>query len=137
MAAESDIDPPRHWRQTNPARPGDRLIYAAMSKWRAVIATGRFEINPHARVRMQERGIALEEVLLAAQNGRIIPASRTREGDDIYGGYLAGELMIIVGARAPHGVDFADLIPTVRTLFRTEPLDSAQPLIVPVKWLCR
>jgi hypothetical protein len=137
VTAESDTDPPRHWRETNPGRPGDRLIFAALTAWRPVILARRFEIHPHARVRMEERAITLGQVLATVRDGRIIPASMVRAGEEIRGGYLAGTLMVIVGALAPRGVAFGDLVPTVCTLYRTEQFDPAQPLTMPLRELAQ
>ena len=81
---------------------------------------------------MAERGITLQELLAAVRDGRIIPASMVREGVRISGGYLHGDLMVVVDARCLYGMDFRELVPTVRTVYRTSPLDSAQPLTMPL-----
>jgi hypothetical protein len=130
--AANDIDPPRRWRQTDISRPGDRLVFAALTAWRDIITAGRCEISTHAQARMAERGITLEELVAAVWDGRIIPASAVRESVRISGGYLHGNLMVVVDARCLYGTDFRDLVPTVRTLYRTEPLDPAQPLTMPL-----
>ncbi len=81
---------------------------------------------------MAERGITLQELLAAVRDGRIIPASMVREGVRISGGYLHGDLMVVVDARCLYGMDFRELVPTVRTVYRTSPLDCAQPLTMPL-----
>lgn len=81
---------------------------------------------------MAERGIALEELLAAVRDGRIVPASMVREGVRVCGGYLHGNLMVVVDARCLYGTDFRELVPTVRTVYRTRPLDCAQPLTLPL-----
>jgi hypothetical protein len=130
--ADSDIYAPRGWCETDPGRTGDRLIFAALRAWRPVILCGRFEIHPHARARMAERGITLDQALDAVRDGRIILPTRMYPGEAIRGGYLADSLVVIVGALAPRGVDFRDLVPTLLTVYRNQQLDPAQPLTVPL-----
>lgn len=137
MSAQPDAATRRHWRQSNPARPGDRLVYATLTCWRSTILAQRFEIHAHAEERMAERRIGLDQLLSTVRDGRIIPCSQLHVGDDIYGGFLAADLMVVVGAFCPHGVNFYDLVPTVRTLYRTAPLDLAQPLTMPLRELAR
>ncbi|HUN74377.1 MAG TPA: DUF4258 domain-containing protein [Steroidobacteraceae bacterium] len=137
MTAAPDNEPPRTrwWRVSNPGRPGDRLVFAALTAFRGAIAAQRFELHPHARERMVERCITREELLAAVRDGRIISHSEVRAREEVCGGYLAGELMVVVGALCPRGVDFRALTPTVKTLYRTEPLDPAQPLTMPIREL--
>lgn len=123
----------RHWRASNPGRPGDRLVFAALSAFRSTIAAGRFDVHPHARDRMAERHISSEQMLDTVRDGRIIPcATQWTSADHISGGYLAGDLMIIVTGCCPRGVAFRDIRPTVRTLYRTMPFDASQPLTMPL-----
>lgn len=122
--------PRRQWAWADPARASGRLVYSALSAWRAAILARRFEIHAHAQARMAERSITLEQLLATVRDGRICSLG-SRIGY-VCGGYLHGELMVIVETLWPRGSDFRDLIPTVSTLYEIDPIEPCRPLTAPI-----
>ncbi len=127
--------PRRHWAFADPASASGRLVYSALSAWRAAILARRFEIHPHAEQRMAERGISLGQLLATVRNGRICSLG-SRDGY-VCGGYLHGELMVVVETLWPRGSDFRHLIPTVSTVYEIDPIEPARPLTAPIGELAR
>lgn len=137
---DAQIDPPRRprWRMANPASPGDRLVFAALSAYRVAIREGRYTVQhelggfDHLERRMQERDLDLADVLGAVAAGRICTFALSRDRDWIGGGYLLGDIMVYVAAPAPHGMNFCDLVPNICSAWRIDPIDPPQPLTAPV-----
>jgi hypothetical protein len=129
MSVQIDT-PRRHWAFADPASTSGRLVYSALSAWRATILARRFEIHPHAEGRMAERRVTLQQLLATVRDGRICSLG-SRIGY-ICGGYLHGELMVIVETAWPRDSDFRDLIPTVSTLYEIDPIELARPLTAPL-----
>ena len=147
MRAKTDIDPPPRpkWRLSNPASVGDRLVFSALTCYRAAIREGRYTVQhevgshgvDHLERRMQERDIDLADVLHTVAVGRIcVFAPRSR--DWIGGGYLLDGVMVYVQAPAPRsGRDFADLVPSICSAWRVDPPEPCRPLTVSVGELAR
>ncbi len=100
MAAQIDARRWPQWRLSDPASPGDRLVFAALTAYRVAIREGRYtehhEIGgfDHLERRMQERDIDLADVLRAVAVGRICVFA-PRGCDWIGGGYLLADLMVV------------------------------------------
>ena len=79
---------------------------------------------------MAERSITLAQLQATVGDGRICSLG-SRDGY-VCGGYLHGELMVIVETLWPRGSDFRDLIPTVSTVYGIDPIEPYRPLTVPL-----
>jgi len=139
MAAQ--IDPPRRppWRLSDPARPGDRLVFSALSAYRLAIREGRYtrqhEIGgfDHLERRLAERALDLADVLGAVAAGRICTFALSRGRSWIGGGYLLADVMVYVAAPAPHGSSFSDLVPSICSAWRIDSITTpCRPLTAPV-----
>jgi hypothetical protein len=143
MSAQPDAAPRRpSWYLSDPAYPGDRLVFAALNAYRVAIREGRYTRHhelggfDHLERRMQERDIDLADVLRAVAVGRICTfAPRARHW--IGGGYLLADVMVYVQAPAPGGQDFSDLVPSICSAWRVDNPIEHRPLAVPLLELAR
>jgi hypothetical protein len=140
ISAVSDTPRRPQWRLADPARLGDRLVFAALSAYRVAIREGRYtrqhEIGgfDHLARRMQERDIDLADVLGAVAAGRICTfAPRAR--DWIGGGFLLNDVMVYVAALAPPrpGLNFSALVPSICSAWRIDAYEPCRLLTAPVR----
>lgn len=143
MSALRETAPRRpRWRLSNPANPGDRLVFKALSCFRVSIIRGRYvhhhEANgiDHFERRMQERGLDLAAVLHAVAVGRIaVFAPRGREW--VGGGFVTNNgVMVYCQAYVPPGSgDFSAVVPSICSAWHVDPITPCRPLTVPVSEL--
>lgn len=127
------------WRLSDPSRPGDRLVFAALSCYRVSIIRGRYThqyeaggLVDHLGRRMDERDLDLADVLGAVAGGRIC-TFKPRGRDWIGGGFLLGGVMVYCQAFIPPGSgDFSDAIPSICSAWRLDPDAQRRPLTAPV-----
>lgn len=122
--------PRRHWEIASTATVGGRLTFAALTAFRTAILARRFQLPRHAENRMAERRISLAQLVDAVRVGCICSLGSRR--DHICGGYLHGQLMVVVETFCPRGIDFRDLVPTVSTLYEVDAIEPGKPLAVPM-----
>ena len=139
MAAQIDPTPRPRWRLSDRASARDRLVFRALTCYRIAIREGRYTRHhelggfDHLEKRMDERDIDLADVLRTIAVGDICTfAPRAR--DWIGGGYLLVDVMVYVQAPAPPGrrLDFSDLIPSICSAWRIDPVEPRRALTAPM-----
>ncbi len=115
------------WRLSDPARPGDRLVYSALTAYRLAIREGRYTRHhdsrgfDHLERRMQERDLDLADVLRTIAVGHICVFA-PRGLDWIGGGYLLNDVLVYVQAPAPRGTgNFSGVVPSICSAWRIDP----------------